>query len=308
MGIEIIESRVKSSDGKNNLYYKVFVPETPFIGVMQVVHGMTEHIGRYYIFMKTMAEHGYLCFGHDHVGHGQTAPNDEELGFIASENGDRVLIDDVGVVFREVQSKYNFDKRFLLGHSMGSFITRMYASEHGDELQGYICMGTGGRNPAAGAGLSIAKLLKNKNGERYISSAMYEIMFGTYNKKTENINGKEWLTKDVEIQNKYIADKYCMFYFTISAIIDLLTLLIDSNSNKWYSNMKSDLPIYIVSGKDDPVGSYGKGPESVAKRLQKTNHTDVTLRLWENDRHEVLNELDKEDVMNEIISWVNSKN
>lgn len=308
MSISIFEDRVKSSDNKNSVYYKVYIPEKPFIGVLQVVHGMTEYIGRYDAFMTNMAEHGYLCFGHDHVGHGKTAPNDDELGFIASKNGDRVLVNDVGVVFEEVKKKYGFEKRFLLGHSMGSFVTRVYAQEHGDELLGYLCMGTGGSNPAAKAGMALAKGLKRTKGERYISDTMYNMMFSAYNNKTENINGKEWLTKDVEIQNKYLADKYCTFYFTISAIIDLLNLLMKSNSNKWYEGMKTDLPIYVVSGLDDPVGSYGAGPKEVVTKLVKTNHVDVTLRLWPNDRHEVLNELDKDEVIKEIIGWINSKN
>lgn len=307
MEIKIIEGRVLSSDKKNNIYYKVYEPSEPFKGVFQVVHGMTEHIERYDAFMKQVANEGYLCFGHDHVGHGKTAPNDDELGFIASKDGDRVLVDDVGVVANEVKKQYDFDKRFLLGHSMGSFITRIYASEHGDELLGYICMGTGGSNPAAKVGLTIAKRIIKKNGERYVSPKFENIMFGTYNKRTENINGKEWLTKDVAIQEKYLADKFCTFHFTTRAMTDLINLLIKSNSKSWYENINMSMPIYLVSGQEDPVGAYGKGPTEIYNKLIKTGHTDVTLKLWEGDRHEVLNELDKEKVIKELLEWVKSK-
>ena len=137
---------------------------------------------------------------------------------------------------------------------------------------------------------------------------MLDLMFGTYNQGHSNVTGKEWLTKDLEIQKKYIEDKYCTFPFTISAIIDLINLVLKSNSTNWYNEVKGELPIYIVSGSYDPVGEYGKGPTEVFNKLVKTHHLDVSLRLWGNDRHEVLNELDKEQVKQEIFSWIESRN
>lgn len=301
--INVVYGKVLSSDGKNNIYYKVYEPSCKRIGVLQVVHGMTEYIDRYDAFMRRAAEEGFLCFGHDHVGHGHTAPSDDELGFIASENGDRVLVDDVGVVANEVKAKYGFEKRILMGHSMGSFVVRMYSAEHSDELSAAIFMGTGGSNSAAGMGRAIAKAVKKSKGERYISKTLDNMMFGSYNKKTENVTGRDWLTKDVEIQKKYDADKFCNYKFSVSAIIDLLNLYIGSNSAEWYKSVKADMPIYIVSGKDDPVGNYGKGPSEVYDKLIKSSHTSVTLKLWENDRHEILNETDKDNVMEELLKW-----
>ena len=299
--------KVLSSDGKNSIYYKVYEPAGETKGVIQVVHGMTEYIDRYDGFMRRAAEEGFLCFGHDHVGHGHTAPSDDELGFIASNDGCRVLINDVGVVANEVKSKYGFDKRVLLGHSMGSFVVRMYSAEHADELCASVFMGTGGSNPAAGAGRTLAKIIKKLKGERYVSEFLDGMMFGSYNKKTENLTGRDWLTKDVEIQKKYDADKFCNYKFSVSGIIDLLDLYIGANKADWYEKLNKELPVYVVSGKDDPVGNYGKGPEEVYEKLKKSGHTDVTLKLWNNDRHEILNETDKDEVMKELLDWITAK-
>lgn len=309
MEYKIIEERVLSSDGKNNIYVKIYEPQTEtFTGAVQTVHGMTEYIQRYDGFMSMAAEKGYLCFGHDHVGHGYTAPDDSELGFIASEKGDEVLVNDTEVVWKFIKEKYNLEKRFLLGHSMGSFVTRLDALLYPEDLKGYICMGTGGSNPAALVGLSLAKTIKKLKGERHVSEFITKLMFGTYNKRTEQITKNDWLTKDPEVIKAYAADKYCTFPFTISADIDLVNLLVKSNLQEWYDGLKKDLPIYIVSGSEDPVGDYGKGPTEVYNKLKNSGHTDVTLRLWENDRHEVLNELDKDQVKAEIFAWIDEKN
>lgn len=308
MAVEIREDRVLSADRKTQLYCKVYIPEGERKGVLQVVHGMTEYIGRYDSFMRKVAEAGYLCFGHDHLGHGQSAPDDESLGFIASENGDRLLVEDVHTVYTKYSAEFSFKERFLLGHSMGSFVVRIYTMSHGDTLSGAIYMGTGGKNPASSLGMSLAKCIRKIKGEKYRSKFLENLMFGLYNKKTEKITGKDWLTKDADIQKKYIADKYCMYMFTMAADIDLLNLLIRSNSDEFYSSVPKDLPIYVVSGSDDPVGEYGKGPKEVSDGLIKSGHKDVTLKLWDGDRHEVLNETDKEKVISELMGWIESKN
>ena len=305
--MDIKEGRTLSCDGKNQLYYKIYVPEGERKGVLQVVHGMVEYIGRYDAFMREAAERGYLCFGHDHVGHGNTAPNAEELGFVAHRGGDHVLVEDVQTVADAVCREYPFEKRVLLGHSMGSFVARLYAAEHPEGLAACIFMGTGGGNPAAGAGKTLAGTIRAFRGERHRSQFLNRMMFGSYNKKTENLTGRDWLTKEIDVQRAYDADPFCTYLFTVSATQDLLNLLTGCNAQSWYEKLDRNLPVYLVSGAEDPVGGYGKGPQEIRDRLIETGHTDVTLRLWEGDRHEVLNETDRDAVKRELFDWIAAK-
>ena len=302
--VKILELNTPSRDGIHSLYVKVYEPEAPFSGILQVVHGMTEYIGRYDAFMREAAERGFLCFGHDHLGHGRTAASPEELGFIAKKGGDDLLVEDVGTVYRFVKEKYGFSGRVLMGHSMGSFVVRIYGYRHPEDLTGLVIMGTGGKNPALGAGKMTASLIRLFKGDTHRSPMIDKLMFGSYNDRTEKRTPTEWLTKDPDIQNSYLGDPLTNYMFTVPAIQDLLNLVGKSNSKDFYNGIPSALPVYIVSGEEDPVGAYGKGPREVCEGLKKTGHTDVTLKLWPTDRHEVLNETDCDQVKKELLDWV----
>ena len=158
MNVKIIDKNVLSSNGKNNVAGKVYLPDCEIKGFFHVVHGMTEHIGRYDSFMKYMAEQGYITFGYDHLGHGYTANDDSELGFIAERNGDDLLAKDVKVFYEAMKEEYGDLPYYLMGHSMGSFIVRMATQSYVTPTK-LIIMGTSGPNPIAGAGLLVCKLL-----------------------------------------------------------------------------------------------------------------------------------------------------
>ena len=300
------EFSVPSCDGIHKLSGVVYLPDGEKRGFFQIVHGMTEHIGRYDRIMSALADEGYVCFGYDNLGHGKTVNDKSELGFIASKGGWDKLCRDVKVFSDAVRAEYDAENNlpyYLMGHSMGSFIVRL-ATEKYVRPDKLIVMGTGGANPAAGAGLAIIGLIKLFKGEKHISRFIDKLAFGSYNSKFKSEeNSKSWLSTDLETRNKYIGDEYCTFKFTVSAMGDLMRLLKYSNRGAWFKNLPH-IPVLLVAGEEDPVGNYGKGVLWVEEGLKKQGH-DVRCILYKGGRHEILNDFTHEAVKNDIISFIN---
>ncbi len=304
MSIEKRELSVLSSDGIHTLKGVVYLPRGDARAYLHVVHGMTEHIERYDRFMSEMAEAGYICFGYNHLGHKGTA-NDDELGFIASRGGFELLCRDVKVFSEAVVEQYGELPYYLLGHSMGSFISRMAAADHvrPDKL---VIMGTAGKNPMSGAGLMLVGLVKLFCGERHFSPLIDKIAFGGYNKRFGGGSAddpKPWLTRDGEARRAYYADRYCMFNFSVSAMGDLIRLIKEANSKKWYSSLRGDMPILLVSGSEDPVGNYGKGVLEIDGKLKKLGISSRAV-LYEGARHEILNDSTYGAVVRDICDFL----
>ena len=282
---------VPSSDGIHTLAGCVYLPAKKPVGILHVLHGMTEYIGRYDTFMREMAAFGYIVCGYDHVGHGHTVNDPSELGFISEKRGDRLLVRDVQVFSDTVRAAYGKDLPFvLMGHSMGSFIARL-AAETCVTPDALIIMGTGGPNPIAGVGLALIGIIKTCKGSRHVSPFIEKMAFGAYNKRFSDgaADPHAWLTKDASVRERYAADSLCNYKFTVSAMGDLIRLTKNANRSGWFKSLPSTLPILLVSGRDDPVGDFGKGVEAVSRRLQKMGHS-VTCRLYDGYRHEILND------------------
>ncbi|MBE6588958.1 MAG: alpha/beta hydrolase [Ruminococcaceae bacterium] len=299
-----------SSDGIHTLSGVVFEPVGEIHGFFHVVHGMTEYIGRYERLMSDVAKEGYLAFGYDHLGHGKTVRDESELGFIASKDGYLRLCEDVKLFSERVMTAYGKGDRpyFLMGHSMGSFVVRV-ASEKYVTPDKLIVMGTGGPNPAAGAGLALIALIKRIYGERHISRLIDQLAFGGYNQRFDDATEEApdpWLTTDLEVRKKYAKDPLCSFRFTVSAMGDLMRLLKTANRGAWYKNLPRELPILLVSGREDPVGGFGKGVETVYRRLQRSRHC-VRCILYEGARHEILNDFTYEDAKRDILAFCEEK-
>ena len=300
-----------SSDGIHTLVGRVYIPEGEIKGFFQIAHGMTEHIGRYDRIMTDLTEEGYLCFGYDHLGHGKTAKDKSELGFIAKKRGWELLAKDVKQFSDAVRNEFDMQNDlpyFLMGHSMGSFVVRVSAESFAnpDKL---IVMGTGGSNPASRAGIALTDVIKFFRGAKYISKLVDKLAFGSYNGRFKNdsdFNSKSWLSTDQEIRNKYLEDDYCTFKFTVSAMGDLMRLLKRCNRAAWFKNIRSDMPILLVSGEDDPVGGFGQGIRQVESRLKKQGK-QVECILYKGGRHEILNDFTYGDVKNDVLSFI-SKN
>ncbi|MBQ8498030.1 MAG: lysophospholipase [Clostridia bacterium] len=304
--IEKIRKEIPSSDGIHTLRGLFYLPENPK-GILQISHGMVEHIERYDAFMTYIAENGFIVCGHDHLGHGRTAENDTELGFIAEKDGHLSVCEDVYLFGKAIRAEYPNLKHILLGHSMGSFIVRNTMISHPDACDALILMGTGGPNPLSRFGLLLTSLIGKLFGAKHISRLAYIAAFSSYNKRTASKHPMAWLSRDEEELQKHDADKFCTFRFTVSAMHDLIRLQADANRREWFENLRKDLPILLVSGTEDPVGNYGKGIETIYSRLIEEGITDVTRILYPDMRHEILNEFDREKPYADILSFLNSQ-
>lgn len=299
-----------SSDGSHTLTGVVFAPTGAKKGYFQVVHGMTEHMERYERFLREMAQEGWVCFGHDHLGHGKTANNDAELGYIAPKDGWDLLCRDVAAFYEAVKEAYPVENATysLMGHSMGSFVVRLAAAKYvsPDRL---IIMGTGGPNGAAGAGLALIGVIRTLYGDRHVSGLIDQIAFGSYNKRFgggTTDDPKPWLTNDEAVRRRYYADKYCTFPFTVCAMGDLIRLIKHANASAWYKSLPKNLPVLLVSGKEDPVGDYGTGVLRVKTALEKQG-ISTTCVLYEGARHEILNDFTYDAVKTDILRFCDVK-
>ena len=301
--ITVIEKKVPSCDGIHELAGVVYLPEGEPKGLFHVVHGMTEYVGRYDAFMRAAAEAGFICFGYDHLGHGRTAKDDSELGYIAKRNGWKMLAQDVAGFAEAMKAEYGDGLRYvLLGHSMGSFVVRT-AAELTFIPDRLVVMGTGGPNPAAAPGAALMGAMKLFRGGHARSAFAEKLAFGKYNERfADEGDPRSWLTKDAEIRAAYSQDKFCTFRFTVSAYRDLMRLLGFCNSGKWFRNIDKSLPILLVSGSDDPVGGYGKGVTEVYDRL-KAAGAQVEMKLYENCRHEILNDTCRAEAVADILEF-----
>ena len=296
-----------SSDGSTELAAYEVVPSHPR-AMLQIAHGMCEYFLRYEGFAHYLAEEGFLVFGHDHLGHGYTAKTPEDLGFTASGGGAEYLVEDVHQLSLHMKAEHPTLPLILFGHSMGSFIAREVITRHGKDYTAAIICGTGGPETPAGAGKLLASLMMIFKGERYRSKLLKSIAFAGYNKKFEKGCDKNaWLTRDHAVVERYNTDPLCAYTFTLRAYHDLFTLVSLVSRKDWAGNLPKDLPILVVSGENDPVGSWGAGVRKVADRLQEAGILDVMLKLYPDMRHEILNELEHETVWKDIKTWLEQK-
>ena len=296
--------RFTSSDGKSRVHGWVYAPNTEPIAMLQIAHGMCEYIGRYHWFMETLCKQGFVVFGNDHIGHGESS-EPENYGYFGEKNGYRHLVSDLQRMNTIVKEKYPQLPLFLFGHSMGSFVARLYASRYADDLRGAIFCGTGGPNPLAKGGIAAASLCIKLKGSMWRSPQLSNLAFGSYNNKYDpQRTTHDWLTRDEAIIDKYLNDPKCRFLFTAAGLRDLFTMLAESNSKQWFRTLDKDLPVLLISGDMDPVGDYGKGIEKVFTSLKDSGAQDVSMILYPQARHELLNEINKEEVFADIHHWL----
>lgn len=295
---------VPSSDGIHTLNGVVYLPEGEIRGLFHLVHGMTEYIGRYEHLLSFLASAGMLAFGYDNLGHGGTVKDDGELGFIAHENGHEALVRDVKVFEDAVIKEYGNKPLFLMGHSMGSFIARLAAEKAPEAYAGLIICGTGGPLAASPVGLLFTDIIKKIYGENHISPFAESLAFGAYNKRFEGISKYDWITTDRAVIQKYEADKLCTFHFTVSALHDLIKLNSLCNRRAWFTSLKKEMPVLLISGKEDPVGNYGKGVEKVYALLQAAGMKDLKIKLFDGCRHEIHNDFCAKEMFEEIKTFV----
>lgn len=295
-----------AAGGNGRIFSRSWVSEgTAPKAVLEIAHGMAEHSARYDAFATFMAERGYTVYMNDHAGHGRSA---QINGHFADENGWENVVGDLNALMDQAAENHPGLPLFLMGHSMGSFLSRSFLSRYGQRLSGCILCGTMGQNPGVKPGKALASLQCKVRGPRSRGKLIDRLAFGSYNKRIENpVNEFAWLSRDEKNCKAYAADKMCGFEFTAAGYRDLFTGLEEVSSPQWAAAVPKDLPIYLVAGTDDPVGNYGAGPKQVADMLKTAGVKNVDLKLYPGMRHELLNELGKEQVYSDILDWLEKR-
>ncbi|MBO4898765.1 MAG: alpha/beta hydrolase [Lachnospiraceae bacterium] len=301
------EISFESRDGASSIYAVKWIPDETPKAILQITHGMAEHIGRYEDFATYMCEHGFMVIGDDHLGHGRTLHiNEGKPGYICAKHGDTVMVRDEHRLKKIVQGENPGIPIFILGHSMGSFILRNYMYRYGTGINGAIVMGTG-MQPRALLAVSraIAAISGFVLGDDHIPTLLNSMAFGAYNKRIPDAkNDYEWLSKVDEVQQKYIADSDCGFTFTVNGFKVLFKLIWKLTDKANVEKMPRNLPVFMVSGEEDPVGNYGEAVKQVYESYKALGMEDVTLKLYKDDRHEILNETDHDQVYEDILNWI----
>ena len=301
-----MERKFRSSDGKTDIHVLLWIPEGEVRGVLQIAHGMCEFAERYDGFAAFLAEHGYVVCANDHLGHGKSVTDEQQLGFFREKDGDGALIRDMRRLHVIMKKKYPDIPYFMLGHSMGSFLVRQYMEMYGQELAGVIILGTGSYPRAVvrfGKGLCRCRALTRN--WHYRSHLIENMAKGSYNKAFEPARTPyDWLTRDESIVDSFASNPLNTFAFTVNGYYSMFSAIEKAQNRKLIAGIPKSLPILLASGTMDPVGSFTKGVKTAYEDLKKAGLSDVQLRFFEDDRHEILNELDHEDVYQYLLDWL----
>lgn len=300
------EFTFKSVSGLADIHAASYLPEnTEVRAVLQIAHGMAEHLERYEKFASYLCDNGVAVYINDHLGHGQSISSASELGYFGEKDGWRNFVEDCHQL-SEIAKKENPDKKFIFfGHSMGSFVARAYTLKYADEVDGAVYCGTAGPNPAAGAGIVIANLVSKLKGTHHRSKFIDKMGFGTYNKKFEGRTPFDWLSRDNDEVDKYIADDLCGFLFTTYGYRDLFSILNFVSSKEWFNGLSKELPVLMIAGEMDPVGDYGAGVKKVEQLLTDAGKKNLKTILYKDARHEILNESQCfNKVCDDILDWI----
>ncbi|WP_438759839.1 alpha/beta fold hydrolase [Enterococcus sp. AZ194] len=307
--MEISEQRIPSTNDKSQLKVKVWRPKKSVKAVFQIIHGMVEHIERYGEFAVFMASKGYLVVGHDHIGHGDSVEEEAEYGHFGSKDGNQILVKDVANIQKYFAEKYPDIPYFILGHSMGSLVLRNYLIQYPDvSLAGAILMGTA-HEPLIkmNAAILASGVLAKVKGDKYPSKLLDQLAFGGFNKHFEPTRtAKDWLTRDEEMVDLYLADPKTQFIFSTKAYQDLFILTKNASNPALLSQINTELAIYLISGAQDPVGNFGKSITKLYEQL-KVDHKNVTITLVKNARHEILNETNAYEVYQMVLDWMEKR-
>lgn len=299
----------ESRDGVSKLHAIVWSEENKSpVGILQMIHGMAEYIDRYDEFARFMVEKGYVVVGHDHLGHGDSVGEKGIYGYFCKKDPATVLVRDAHRLKKILEGKYPGVPYYILGHSMGSFVARNYLCRYGSGIQGMILLGTGNQSKGL---LRVSKILVGITGffcgDKKAAKLINKLAFGTYNAGIENPKTNvDWLTKEADIVEDYIADERCGFIFTANGFKGLFDLIYRLQDPKNFVNIPRQIPVYFMSGEEDPVGGYGEGVIKAKNALVKAGLENVSMKLYPGDRHELLNETDKETVYNDIYEWLDS--
>ena len=311
-GINREELRFPSADGRSTIRALVWWPAlaagTRARGVVQVIHGMAEHVERYDALARLFASRGFVVCGDDHAGHGASCDPDG-YGCLPARGGAEALVADEHTLRRLVTERMGSDAPYLLlGHSLGSYIARVYLAEHGEGLSGVVLSGTGTLPVAVSwAGHALARLICAVRGEKYRSKLLDGMGVGAYARAVPGPSGCEWLSHNEKNVATYVADPRCGFMFSAGGYAAVTKLTARACSLAWARRAPHDVPLLFVSGAEDPVGDNGRGVRAAAELARRAGQRHVDMRIYEGMRHEIFNEDDGGRVMADVLSWVEER-
>jgi len=291
---------------KTQLFYTLFYPETiPVKATLQIVHGMQEHSGRYSEIAEYFANRGFAVLTYDHLGHGKSVKEKKDIGFFQLNNPDERLITDSEKMSKHLMDQYSNVPHFILGHSMGSFITRCLLQRMGDQFSGAIITGTGG----ALTGINLVTTyfsLANKiiPHKRTFFNTLFTIVNNQKFKKDNNFSDTSWLSLNLANRNAFSQDELCGIPFTNNAFYALFSIYKKATARNWAQTISNSFPLLFVSGQNDPIGDFGKGVTQTVENLKIDGFKDVNVKLHSQMRHEILNEEIREDILNDIYQWI----
>jgi alpha-beta hydrolase superfamily lysophospholipase len=273
-------------------------------GVVQIIHGLAEHAERYNLFAGFLNKNGFIVYAHDHRGHGKTDPY--SLGYIESDDGFHTMVKNIEDVRSAISEDNPGLPLILFGHSMGSFLLQRYMQLYDQTPAGLIYSGSNGKPPASiSAGILLSGLLIKLKGKEAKSPLLHGMTFGAYNKRFKHPRTDlDWLSRDPEMVDLYIDDPYCGFVSSTSFFHHFFKGLKTLHAHKPFADHDLSVPILVMSGGSDPVSNMGKGIRNLEKRLKKSGVTNLNVHLYENGRHEMLNEINRSEVMNDILAWI----
>lgn len=269
--------------------------------VVQIVHGMSEHVERYAPFAEFLVGRGFVVCANDHVGHGKTA-GERDLGHMPLANGADVLVEDVHALREKVCERYPHAHHVMFGHSMGSFVTRIYLTRHADGLSAAILCGTG-QQPRIQtvAGRVITRLIAQIRGERHVSRFVDSLGAGAYGRAIKDARTDvDWISSDPDVVDEYIADPLCGQPFTVGAYATLASLVADATDARLARRVPKELPLLFVAGAEDPVGDCGRGVARAVDEYRNAGVRLVEMGIYPGARHEILNEPCHEAVWHDV--------
>ena len=298
-----------SADHHTQIHAVKWFPDTKqYKAILQITHGMIEHIMRYQDFAEFLTTQGFLVVGHDHLGHGRTARSEENFGYFAKSSPSDILVADMHQLRSIISQENPGLPYFMLGHSMGSYLLRKYLAMHQEPLSGALILGTG-FVPFHRVlfGLAFIHSIALFKGWHHRSPLVTRICFGNSYHSFESDSDKDsgsWLTRDMEIVKKNEADPYDNFMFTLNGYKGLLQTVLFDCLQKNIKKIPKELPILFASGDQDPVGDMGKGVKKVYTLFEKAGIQDLHCKMYPGARHEILNEINRLEVYSDLLEWM----
>lgn len=294
---------MEANDGKQ-IYVREWLPHEAK-AVVQIMHGMNEHSGRYADFAAFLNQNGYAVYADDHRGHGMTAGSSGEFGYIG-ENGFEHMLEDQLMLTKTAKEKHPGLPFYILGHSMGSFLAQRYMQLNGKNISGAILVGSDGNRKDIPLGILVAGLVERFNNDKRWRG-IERIVFKGFNSRFEKRSRFEWIASDSEVVDAYLNDPFCGHVFPPSfyhQFLSFMKLLFDPEQA---AQIPTELPVLILSGEEDPVGEFGKGVQRLYQQFSDAGAEDLGFKLYRNVRHEILNDASRQSVYEDVVSWLDGK-